>query len=108
TSRLLDVERTPDTYRHCFLLMLVAMIIDATDGTLARSVRIKEAVPTFDGRRLDDLVDFLLYTCLPLLLIDRAGLLPAEGRWSLVLAPGVSAYGFSQAEAKAADGSLRG
>jgi phosphatidylcholine synthase len=108
TAILLQGERTPDTYRHGFLLMLVAMVIDATDGTLARWVRIKEAVPGFDGRRLDDLVDFLLYTCLPLLLIERAGLLPVEGRWVLVAALAASAYGFSQVEAKAADGSFRG
>jgi len=108
TSLLLQVERTPDIYRHCFLFMLAAMVIDATDGALARWVRIKEAVPAFDGRRLDDLVDFLLYTCLPLLLVDRADLLPAEGRWVLVAALAASAYGFSQVEVKAADGSFRG
>ena len=36
-------------------------------------VRIKEAVPSFDGRRLDDIIDFLTYTFLPLCLICRAG-----------------------------------
>jgi phosphatidylcholine synthase len=106
TSLLLQPERTPDTYRQCFLLMLVAVVIDATDG--ARWVRIKEAVPGFDGRRLDDLVDFLLFTCLPLLLIDRAALLPSEGRWVLVVALAASAYGFSQVDAKAPDGSFIG
>jgi phosphatidylcholine synthase len=108
TALLLQPERTPDAYRHCFLLMLVAVVIDATDGALARWVRIEETVPSFDGRRLDDLIDFLLYTCLPLLLIDRAGLLPPESRWVLVVALGASAYGFSQTEAKGADGSFRG
>ena len=46
--------------------MFTATIVDATDGTFARAVRIKEAVPSFDGRRLDDLTDFLTYTFLPL------------------------------------------
>ena len=105
---LVQPDRTPDTYRYCFLLMLVAVVIDAVDGTLARAVRIKEAVPEFDGRRLDDLVDFIMYTCLPLVLIDRAGLLPDDGRWVLVVALVASAYGFSQADAKTADGSFRG
>ncbi|HKB02790.1 MAG TPA: CDP-alcohol phosphatidyltransferase, partial [Gemmataceae bacterium] len=36
TAMLLQAERTPDTYRHCFLLMFVAVVIDATDGALAR------------------------------------------------------------------------
>ena len=85
-----------------------AVLIDATDGTLARAVRIKEAVPGFDGRRLDDLVDFLLYTCLPLLLIDRAGLLPEGCRWVLVAALVASAYGFCQADVKTEDGAFLG
>ena len=103
-SILLKPDRSVDDYRVCFLLTLIGTFIDATDGTLARLVRIKETVPEFDGRRLDDLVDFLMYTCLPLVLIDRAGLLPPEWRWVLLVALGASAYGFSQADAKMADG----
>jgi len=108
TQLLAEPDRTPETYRLCFLLMLVAVVIDATDGTLARWVRIKEAVPEFDGRRLDDLVDFLMYTCLPLLLIDRAGLLPAGWSWVLLVALGASAYGFSQTDVKTEDGAFLG
>ncbi|MDY3561773.1 CDP-alcohol phosphatidyltransferase [Gemmata sp. JC673] len=105
---LLEPARTPDTYRTCFLLMLAAVLVDATDGTLARAIRIREVVPGFDGRRLDDLVDFLLYTCLPLVLIDRAGLLPEGSRWVLVVALVASAYGFCQADIKTADGAFLG
>jgi phosphatidylcholine synthase len=107
-SLLIQPERTPETYRTCFLLMLVAVLVDATDGTLARAVRIREAVPGFDGRRLDDLVDFLLYTCQPLVLIDRAGLLPGDYRWVLVAALVASAYGFCQTDIKTADGAFLG
>ena len=49
--------------------VFIATLIDATDGTLARAVRIKEVLPGFDGRRLDDLIDFLTYVFLPLLLL---------------------------------------
>lgn len=108
TALLVEPDRTPDTYRWCFLLMVAAVVVDGTDGTLARAVRIKEAVPEFDGRRLDDLVDFLLYTCLPLLLIDRAGLLPAGDRWVLVAALVASGYGFCQTDIKTADGAFLG
>lgn len=108
TSLLVQPERTPDTYRYCFLWMLLAVWIDATDGTLARAVRIKETLPGFDGRRLDDLIDFLLYTCLPLLLIDRAGLLPEGHRWVLMGALAASAYGFCQADVKTEDGAFVG
>jgi phosphatidylcholine synthase len=88
--------------------MLVAVVIDATDGTLARAVRIKETVPGFDGRRLDDIVDFLLYTCLPLVLIDRAGLVPGDWRWVLLAALVASAYGFCQTDIKTEDGAFLG
>jgi phosphatidylcholine synthase len=97
-----------DDYRVCFLLMFVATFVDATDGTLARLVRVSEATPHFDGHRLDDLVDFVMYTCVPLLLIDRAGLLPVGYRWVLLSALGASAYGFSQSNAKSADGAFVG
>jgi phosphatidylcholine synthase len=108
TAILVKPDRAMDDYRFCFLLMAIATLIDATDGTLARLVRITETVPGFDGRRLDDLVDFLMYTFLPLLLIDRAGLLPPEWRWVLLVALGASAYGFSQTNVKTADGEFLG
>lgn len=107
-SLLVQPDPGPETFRWCFLLFLAAVVVDATDGTLARLVGIKEAVPEFDGRRLDDLVDFLTYTCLPLLLIDRAGLLPSGGRWVLLVALFASGYGFCQTGIKTADGAFLG
>ncbi len=102
------VEGTPDAFRRAFVLMLVATLIDATDGTLARAVRIKETLPGFDGRRLDDLTDFLTYTFLPLLLVWRAGLLP-PGQEAWLLVPLVaSAYGFCQTNIKTDDGYFLG
>jgi phosphatidylcholine synthase len=105
---LLQSERSPDTYRYCFLLFLLACVIDGVDGTLARWVRIKQAVPSFDGRRLDDLVDFVMYTCLPLLLLYRAGILPADYNWVLLVALLSSAYGFCQVGIKSHDGAFVG
>src|SRR5437667_7300734 len=69
------------SFAWAFVLMLVATLIDATDGPLARLARVREVLPGFDGRRLDDLIDFLTYTCLPLLLIWRAELLPPGKEW---------------------------
>ncbi len=95
-------------FRGTFLLMLVATLIDATDGTLARRIRVKEVLPGFDGRRLDDLVDWLTYTCLPLILIWRAEILPA-GQEIWLLAPLLaSAYGFCQTSIKTDDGYFLG
>jgi phosphatidylcholine synthase len=104
----LIVDGEPEDYRRAFLLMIAATLIDATDGTFARRVRIKEVVPGFDGRRLDDLIDFLTFTCLPLLLIWRAHLLPAGWEAFLILPLLASAYGFCQVSAKTSDGYFLG
>jgi phosphatidylcholine synthase len=98
----------PAAFRVAFLLMVVATLIDATDGTLARAVQVKKVLPEFDGRRLDDLIDFLNYTFLPLFLIWRASLLPAGYDAWLLLPLLASAYGFCQVEAKTADGFFLG
>jgi phosphatidylcholine synthase len=95
-------------FREAFVLMLVASLVDATDGTLARKVKVKSVLPGFDGRKLDDIVDFLTYTFLPLMLIWRAGLLPEGAEAWLLLPLLASAYGFCQVEAKTDDGYFLG
>ncbi|MGP0069612.1 MAG: CDP-alcohol phosphatidyltransferase family protein [Isosphaeraceae bacterium] len=102
------VEGGPAAFRLSFLLMLVATLVDSTDGTLARKVRIKEAVPSFDGRRLDDIIDFLTYTFLPLLLVYRAQILPAGYEACLLIPLVASVYGFCQVQAKTDDGYFLG
>src|SRR5215470_11741560 len=64
---------------------MAVLIVEGTDGTLARAVKIREVLPGFDGRRLDDIVDFLNYTFLPLFLIWRARLLPPGHEYWLLL-----------------------
>jgi phosphatidylcholine synthase len=99
---------TPAAFKVAFLLLMAAALIDATDGMLARWVRVKEAVPGFDGALLDNLIDFQTYTTLPLLLIYQAHLLP-EGQEVWLLAPLLaSAYGFCQVAAKTDDGYFLG
>src|SRR5262245_22792950 len=105
---VLTVRGGPESFRGAFVLMLVATLIDATDGTLARWVRVKEVLPGFDGRRLDDLIDFLNYTFLSLLLLWRAEVLPAGWDWLLLVPLVASAYGFSQTAAKTDDGFFLG
>jgi phosphatidylcholine synthase len=105
---VLLIEGGASSFRWSFLLMAIATIVDSTDGYLARNVRIKEVVPSFDGRRLDDLVDFLTYTFLPLLLIWRARILPPGQEAWLFLPLLASAYGFCQVQAKTDDGYFLG
>jgi phosphatidylcholine synthase len=96
------------SFRQAFRLMILATFIDSTDGWLARRARVKQILPGFDGRKLDDIVDFLNYTSLPLLLLWRAGLLEGGYAWWLLLPLLASAYGFSQVDAKTADGFFLG
>lgn len=105
---VLIVRGDGESFRWVFMAMLAATLIDATDGMLARWARVKEVLPGFDGRRLDDLIDFLNYASLPLLLIWRVNLLPGEQAWWLLLPLMSSAYGFCQAAAKTDDGYFLG
>src|SRR5436305_15160511 len=77
---VLIVRGDAGSFRAAFALMIVATVIDAVDGTLARAARVREVLPEFDGRRLDDIIDFQTYTSLPLLLVWGWQLLP--GSWA--------------------------
>ncbi len=81
--------------------MLAALASDSVDGALARWFRVAEVLPGFDGRRLDDLVDYLNYVIVPAVFMIASGSLPGWG-WA-VLPVLASAYGFSQREAKTDD-----
>ena len=96
------------SFRGAFLLMMLATAIDATDGWLARRARVKEVLPGFDGRALDDVIDFHTYTSMPLLLLWRADILPGSLAWLLLLPLLSSAYGFSQVNVKTPDGFFLG
>lgn len=96
-------------YSAAFGLMGAATVIDGTDGALARFARVKDVTPRFDGARLDDIVDFLTFVFVPLLLLYRAGDLPP--RWGAVPVAAVllsSAYGFCASDAKTEDGFFTG
>jgi phosphatidylcholine synthase len=89
-----------DDYRTAFLLMVMAVAIDATDGTLARHFHVKRVCPHIDGRTIDDIVDYLNYTFIPILLICHAGWLP-EPVWIWAAFPLVaSLFGFAHSGAK--------
>src|ERR671928_302599 len=86
-------------------LMLAALIIDSTDGLLARRFRVKELLPSFDGRRLDDIVDYMTYVLAPILLLWSAGYLP-DGPFGVALAAVpilASSYQFCRVDAKTGD-----
>jgi phosphatidylcholine synthase len=93
-----------DTVRGLWLF-LVAMLVDGTDGMLARWVQVKRHVPWFDGALLDNIVDYITYAFVPMVLLWSAGYL-GEGTSASVLAvvPLIaSAYQFCRVDAKTDD-----
>ena len=93
-----------DRFRAAFILLIASTVVDATDGLLARRARVKETTPNFDGARLDDIVDYLTFVFVPMLIILKGGHLP--GDWGLAVCTAVllsSAYGFSSLDAKTDD-----
>jgi phosphatidylcholine synthase len=88
-------------FRQAFLWLAVAVFIDATDGALARALRVKDRLPWFDGALLDNLVDYLTYVFVPVLIMLRADLWPAAAApWIGVAVLVASGYGFSHSAAK--------
>jgi phosphatidylcholine synthase len=91
--------------RTVLWLFLAAMVVDGTDGMLARRWRVKELVPEFDGALLDNIVDYITYAFAPMVLLWETGYLP-DGVWGgfVAAAPLVaSCYQFCRADAKTDD-----
>jgi phosphatidylcholine synthase len=86
-------------------ILLIALVIDGTDGMLARRLQVKRTIPEFDGARLDDIVDYITYAFVPMVLLWSCGYLP-PGTWGLVLAAIpllASCYQFCRTDAKTDD-----
>lgn len=86
--------------RWVFGWLLVTVAIDATDGPLARAWHVHRTAPQIDGRTIDDLLDYLTFAFIPLLLVARMGWLPEGTGWTVSLAMGASLLGFSHRSAK--------
>ena len=91
-------------------LGLVALVVDGTDGMLARRLRVKETIPWFDGARLDDIVDYLTYAFAPVVLLWTTGLLPGGAvGWVVAALPLLaSSYQFCRVDAKTEDHAFLG
>lgn len=90
--------------RQALLWLVAATFVDATDGLLARSTRVKELLPEVDGARLDDIVDYLTFVFVPAFLLYEVGGLPAGWGLAVVFAILVSsAVAFSRSDAKTED-----
>jgi phosphatidylcholine synthase len=91
-------------FRDAFFWLAAAMVIDATDGVLARAARVSRRIPWFNGAKLDDIVDYLTYVFVPALFVWRSLLVPDA--WTLPVTGAMllsSAYGFNREDAKTSD-----
>jgi phosphatidylcholine synthase len=91
--------------REAFAWAAAAMVVDGTDGTLARRLEVSRHVPDFDGALLDNIVDYLTYVFAPVVVLHQNGFLP-DGDAGLVVASVpllASCYQFCRADAKTAD-----
>jgi len=86
-------------------LGLAALVVDGTDGMMARAAQVKVHYPWFDGARMDDIVDYLTYVFAPVVLLRTAGYLPAGAAGLAVAALPLltSCYQFCRADAKTDD-----
>jgi phosphatidylcholine synthase len=91
-------------FRDAFFWLGAAIVIDASDGLLARAADVKGRLPWFNGAKLDDIVDYLTYVFVPAVFVWRSLLVPDT--WAVPVASAVllsSAYGFNQDAAKTSD-----
>ena len=87
--------------RHAFILLIVTMLIDSTDGILARRVKVREVLPHFDGAMVDNVIDVLTFVWAPVFIMWHQELLPAS-LWLVV--PVIAAlYAYGQTDMKTGD-----
>lgn len=97
------------SFRYALWLMGAAIVVDASDGSLARRVHIKVAAPQIDGALLDNMIDYVNYVIVPAFFMIAADMLPPGWRFfGAMLVVLVSAYQFSQVDAKTEDHFFKG
>jgi phosphatidylcholine synthase len=91
--------------RTVLWLFRAAMVVDGTDGFLARHFQVKTVVPGFDGALLDNVVDYLTYAFAPMVLLWANGYLPggAVGGVCAAVPLVASCYQFCRSDAKTDD-----
>jgi phosphatidylcholine synthase len=90
--------------------LFAALVVDGTDGMLARRLRVGEVIPGFDGAKLDDIVDYITYCFVPVFLLWNGGYLPeGSAGTALALLPVLaSSYQFCRTDAKTDDACFLG
>lgn len=94
--------------QEAFYLSMLAFAIDGTDGVMARAFQVTVYAARFDGRKLDDITDFINYVLVPLYFAARFQFVEASHLWILCLPLLASGYGFCCNWAKTDDGFFTG
>lgn len=92
------IEKDASTF---FVALWLAVIVDATDGTLARYFDVKKVISGVDGALMDNIIDYITYVFLLAIGLVVFDILPQSLSWVAFFPLGASLYGFSQIQAKA-------
>ena len=85
-AALVELTKPTPNIQWVFGYLLLTTFIDATDGPLARRFEVKKFAGSIDGRTIDDLLDYLTFALIPLLVVYRMGWL-ADAELSEILNP---------------------
>jgi phosphatidylcholine synthase len=88
-------------FTEAFLLLVVQMIIDATDGMIARRIGVSKVLPQFDGAEMDNVIDIFTYAWIPVFIIYQLDILPTL--WLLLVPVIASLYAYGQVNMKSDD-----
>lgn len=92
-------------YKEALWVLGGAVIIDSVDGSLARYFDTGRNAPKFDGALMDNIIDYMTWTAIPLLWAYATMELPL---WILMLCALASVFGFTNQEAKTSDNFFKG
>lgn len=87
-------------FQEALYLLAAAAIVDSVDGALARLADTKKFGARIDGALMDNIIDFLNWTIIPLLWIYATMHLPI---WVLLICAIASIFGFTNTQAKTED-----
>lgn len=98
-----------DDVTGVLIWLVIALIIDAADGPLARRYRVDKVLPHVDGVVLDHVIDYSTYALIPAIFLYQFKLVPLG--WELAAAAVVtvsSLYCFANKELKTGDNFFTG
>lgn len=96
-------------WRTALLWLVVALVVDGVDGSVARWANVKEGAARIDGDALDLIIDYLTYVFVPTVFLWRAELIPpGAAPWLAALILISSLYNFTRRDLKTPDNYFRG